>query len=86
MVDLSGITKNSIVYDLGSGDGKLLFLAKKKGGKKIIGVEINPLLVLFTKLKIIFLRKRNIDVVWGNFWSTSIRNADVGKWKSWQKN
>ena len=32
-----------MVYDLGSGDGRLLFAALDKGARRAVGIEINPL-------------------------------------------
>lgn len=77
MIDLADITKNDVIYDLGSGDGRLLFLAQKKGAKKAIGFEINPLLVLYTKLRILLTRKKNISVTMQNFWTANYKQADV---------
>jgi SAM-dependent methyltransferase len=77
MITQANIQKNSVIYDLGSGDGKLLFLAKKKGGRKIVGIEINPFLVLFTKLKIFLSHQKEIQVKLGNFWSANISEADI---------
>lgn len=77
MIKLAGIKPGMTVYDLGSGDGKLLFLAAKNGATAI-GLEINPLLVFFTYLKILCspYRKR-IRVRWKNLWKADIHDADV---------
>lgn len=77
MVELAHITKNSVVYDLGSGDGRLLFLSRKYGAKKIVGIEINLILVLYTKIRIIFSRQKHIHAYWGNFWMSSLSDATV---------
>jgi SAM-dependent methyltransferase len=69
MVRLSGIKNGDVVYDLGSGDGKLLLLAAKKGARAI-GYEINPLLVFFANL-------RGARTKWKNFWNADIRDADI---------
>lgn len=69
MIRLAGIKKGSIVYDLGSGNGKLLLLAAKKGAKAI-GYEINPILVLLSNV-------RGAPTRWKNFWHADIRDADV---------
>ncbi len=42
--------KKDLLVDLGSGDGKVLDAAIKRGAKAV-GVEINPILVLWTKIK-----------------------------------
>jgi SAM-dependent methyltransferase len=42
MLNLAGVTKNDVVYDLGSGDGRIVITAAKKYGARGIGVDINP--------------------------------------------
>jgi len=69
MIRLADIKKGDIVYDLGSGNGKLLLMATRKGARAI-GYEINPILVLFSNL-------RGAPTRWKNFWHADIRDADV---------
>ena len=40
--ELAPVTSSDVVYDLGSGDGRLLFAALEKGAGKCIGIEIDP--------------------------------------------
>ncbi len=40
--ELAPVNANDVVYDLGSGDGRLLFAALEKGAGKAVGVELNP--------------------------------------------
>jgi predicted RNA methylase len=42
---LCPVTTSDIIYDLGSGDGRLLFAALEKGAGRVVGVEIDPDLV-----------------------------------------
>lgn len=49
MLRLAKINSNDIVIDLGSGDGRIL-IESAKICKKARGIEINPFLVLITKL------------------------------------
>jgi tRNA A58 N-methylase Trm61 len=41
MLDLAGVTKDDVVYDLGCGDGKLVIAAAKRGARAV-GVDIDP--------------------------------------------
>ena len=69
MISLAHIKKGDTVYDLGSGNGKLLLLAAQKGAHAI-GYEINPLLVLLSNM-------RGTRTRWKNFWNADIHDADV---------
>jgi cyclopropane fatty-acyl-phospholipid synthase-like methyltransferase len=40
--DLAPVSSADVVYDLGSGDGRLLFAALEKGAGKAVGIELNP--------------------------------------------
>ncbi len=40
--ELVAVSSSDIVYDLGSGDGRLLFKAVEKGAGKCIGIDIDP--------------------------------------------
>jgi len=42
MLDLAEVKKGDVVYDLGSGDGRIVVTAAKKYGVKAIGFEIDP--------------------------------------------
>jgi ubiquinone/menaquinone biosynthesis C-methylase UbiE len=39
--DLASLSAVDVVYDLGSGDGRLLFAALEKGAGRAVGVELN---------------------------------------------
>jgi len=49
IIRLANIKKGETVIDLGSGDGRLLFAAAQKGARAI-GYEINPFLIIFTRI------------------------------------
>ena len=45
MLVLAGVKKNDLIYDLGSGDGRVLIAAAKKYGARGVGFEIDAGLV-----------------------------------------
>ncbi|MBI2219487.1 MAG: methyltransferase domain-containing protein [Candidatus Rokubacteria bacterium] len=53
MLELAGVTKDDVVYDLGSGDGRIPILAAKRYGAHGVGVEIDE--------KLIALSRRNAE-------------------------
>ena len=42
MLTLAGVTKNDVVYDLGSGDGRIPIAAARKFGARGVGLDIDP--------------------------------------------
>jgi len=45
MLRLAEVTSRDVVYDLGSGDGRIVMLAAQKYGARAVGVEIDPRLI-----------------------------------------
>ena len=43
--EMAPLTSSDVVYDLGSGDGKLLFKALENGAGRVVGIELEPELV-----------------------------------------
>jgi ribosomal protein L11 methylase PrmA len=42
MLEVAAVTKDDVVYDLGSGDGRIVITAAKKYGVRGVGVDIDP--------------------------------------------
>jgi len=42
MLQVAKVTKNDIVYDLGTGDGRIPVMAAKKYGARGVGIDIDP--------------------------------------------
>ena len=45
MLQLARVTAQDVVYDLGSGDGRIVVIAAQKYGARGVGIEIDPRLV-----------------------------------------
>lgn len=45
MLEMAQVKKGDVVYDLGSGDGRIVITAAKKYGVKAVGFEIDPDLI-----------------------------------------
>lgn len=74
-LDLLDLEKGQTILDLGSGDGSFLMQAARRGINGI-GWEINPLLVLFSKLRLWRYRK-TVQVYWCNIWQTKLPKTDA---------
>ncbi len=74
MIELAKMTDKDVVYDLGCGDGRLVFSASKVA-KKAIGYELSIPLVLYGKLLSLFRPRSSIR--FGNIWSQDYSEATV---------
>src|SRR6266566_1942795 len=50
MLELAGVKADDVVYDLGSGDGRIVILAAQKYGARGVGIEIDPRLVELSRM------------------------------------
>jgi predicted O-methyltransferase YrrM len=50
MLTLAGVTQEDVVFDLGSGDGRLPILAAQLHGARGVGIEIDPTLVAVARV------------------------------------
>lgn len=67
--NLYEVTDKDVVVDIGSGDGVVLRAAAQQGAKAI-GYEINPLLVVLSRL--LSTRYKKVSVQLRNFWVTKL--------------
>ncbi|MEM4357804.1 MAG: methyltransferase domain-containing protein [Candidatus Pacearchaeota archaeon] len=75
---LAKISTNAKIVDLGSGNGNVVVeLAKLYPKAKIVGYEINPFLVAYSKLKLKKLEIKNVRIEWKNFWRQNLSKFNV---------
>lgn len=70
MLELAGVADTDVVYDLGSGDGRIVIAAARHYGARAVGVEIDPSLVAESR--------KNADTA-GVLDRVEFRRADVFK-------
>jgi cyclopropane fatty-acyl-phospholipid synthase-like methyltransferase len=51
MLKLAEVKKEDVIYDMGSGDGRILIQAAKRYGARGVGIDLNPILVEQAKSK-----------------------------------
>lgn len=67
-----------LVYDLGSGDGRILFEAGKRYKVLALGFEQFLPCYLFSKIKNLFTKKKGIiKILFKNFWHQNLKGVDV---------
>jgi len=70
------LNEQSILYDLGCGDGRILFAAAKANPHiSCIGIEISPFPFLLANLKKFFNISKNVRILYGNFFKLNISSA-----------
>jgi 16S rRNA A1518/A1519 N6-dimethyltransferase RsmA/KsgA/DIM1 with predicted DNA glycosylase/AP lyase activity len=73
IIDFADITKNDILYDLGSGDGRILKETAKKN-IPVVGIEHNILLNWIAKRKI---NKGNVKIIQDDIFNQNLSKATV---------
>src|SRR3989339_372840 len=69
------LKKGHCLYDLGAGDGKVIFRLARSG-VKTVGIEFNPYLVLLMKIKKLFYsQKKQVSVYWQDLFKTDLKPA-----------
>jgi cyclopropane fatty-acyl-phospholipid synthase-like methyltransferase len=68
MLELAEVKKGDVLYDLGSGDGRIVITAAKKYGIKAVGFEIDPELIKQSRERI---RKEKLEKL------AEIREQDI---------
>jgi SAM-dependent methyltransferase len=78
MLQMAHTTASDVVYDLGSGDGRIVIAAAKKFGARGVGVEIDPELVAKATKN---ARKAgvsdNVRFIQGDLFKTDLSDATV---------
>jgi predicted RNA methylase len=78
MLELARLTSSDVVYDLGSGDGRALVEAAQKYGARGVGVEVDPIRALWSKVRVSYLRLGDkVRIVWGDFFKQDLSPASV---------
>lgn len=75
LLDIADIKPGQVLIDLGSGDGRLLRAAAARGAT-CIGYEINPYLVLVSRL-VCWRYRHRVTIHTANLWNTRLAPADV---------
>jgi hypothetical protein len=75
---LAELKRAEVLYDLGAGDGRVLFIAAKEFEAQAVGVEVGPVQWAWIKLKIVFggLGKR-VQIRLRDMYKTELAEADV---------
>ena len=78
MLEMAEVGPEDVVYDLGCGDGRTVFMAARVYKARAVGIEIDPLRYLWCQMMVTLLglRKR-VTIKYGNFFSQDLSEATV---------
>ena len=74
-LDLLELKPGQTMLDLGSGDGRVLVAAAKRG-ITVVGIELSPVLCVISWLRTRRYRKR-VRIIWGNYFMATWPPADA---------
>ncbi len=74
-LDLLDLQPGQTVLDLGSGDGRVLVAAAKRG-MMVVGIELSPIWVVISWL-VTRRYRRQVRIIWGNYFAIKWPPADA---------
>jgi hypothetical protein len=75
MLEMAEIDSKDVLYDLGSGDGRMVLEAAKKYNASAVGIEADPIRVIWSRLFLFFSGQKSSKIVWGNIFKEDISEA-----------
>ena len=73
---LAHIQPGERFFDLGCGDGRMMFAAAAHGAHAT-GFELSLFHYIWVKIKILLTRTQNVHIRYQDFWYTNLQQADV---------
>src|SRR5579871_3983875 len=77
MLDLGGLKAGEHMFDLGSGDGRIVIMAAQKYGADSAGVELDSDLVAASQQKIRQLGLKNARIIYGDILKQDYSSANL---------
>jgi SAM-dependent methyltransferase len=75
MLNIAAVSEGDVLYDLGSGDGRIIIEAAKRGADSV-GIEVDPVRVLLSRLRARSLGGR-VKVIRGDFFKIPLKDATI---------
>lgn len=69
--------KGDLLIDLGSGNGRVLLTGVREYGVRGLGIEINPFLVLWSRLSALLIGQKDLEFKRQNYFKTDLSKAEI---------
>lgn len=66
-LDLLDLKPGETMLELGSGDGRVMLAAAKRGWN-VVGIELNPFLIIVSRL-VTWRYRRRVRIIWGGYFT-----------------
>lgn len=78
MLDMAEVDSTDVVYDLGSGDGRIVMESVNSYSARAVGIEADPIRVIWSRMFIYIngIRGRS-KIKWANFFNEDVSEASV---------
>ena len=77
-LNLAHLSRDEVLYDLGSGDGRALIMAAREFGARAVGIEISPIHCIIARIKVLVNGVGNlVEIKWASFYKADFSNANV---------
>jgi hypothetical protein len=73
-LDLLALKPGQTLLELGSGDGRVALAAAKRG-LNVVGIELNPLLVVISRI-LLWRYRKQVKIIWGSYFRVTWPKAD----------
>lgn len=73
-LDLLDLKEGETLLELGSGDGRVMRAAAERG-LKVVGIELNPFLVVISYI-VTWKYRKQVRIIWASYWGKPWPRAD----------
>lgn len=77
MLELAQVGPKDLVYDLGSGDGRLIIMADKEFKAQAVGFELSPFLFLISQIKRVLAGAQKTKILFKDFYRQDLGQANI---------
>ena len=78
MLEFAEVNSDDTLYDLGSGDGRIIVMAAKEFGATSVGIELDPIRLMWSRFSIRRHELREkVQAIRANFFKVSVSDATI---------